>query len=109
MKAKHVILPGSKRSKNPKAIRIGATDPKEQVEVTIGLRGPKLPSADEVPSKTLTNAELDSKFDASKEDADRVAKSLTKFGLKVDQVSLATRSMRVSGTAGAMEAAFQPK
>ena len=36
-----------------------------------------------------------------------MAKSLRKFGLKVEDVSLATRSMRVSGTAAAMEAAFK--
>jgi kumamolisin len=51
---------------------------------------------------------LAEKFGASKKDADKVAKSLKKFGLKVDSVSLATRSMSVSGTAAAMEAAFKP-
>ena len=35
--------------------------------------------------------------------------ALKKFGLKVEEVSLVTRSMRVSGTAKAMEAAFKPE
>jgi kumamolisin len=37
-----------------------------------------------------------------------VAKSLKKFGLKVEEISLESRSMRISGTAKAMEAAFKP-
>jgi kumamolisin len=51
---------------------------------------------------------LAEKFGAKKADAEKVEKSLKKFGLKVEEVSLETRSMRVSGTAAAMEAAFKP-
>ena len=40
--------------------------------------------------------ELVEKFGASKADADKVEKSLNKFGLKVEDVSLETRSMRVA-------------
>lgn len=104
----HVVLPGSKRGKDPTATKIGDIDPKENIVVTIGLAGPKLPSADEYVGQTLTPAELAEKFGASKADADKVAKSLTKYGLTVEDVSLETRSMRVSGTAKAMEAAFKP-
>ena len=104
----HVLLPGSKRGKDPAATKVGDVDPKENIVVTIGLAGPKLPNADEYVGQTLTPAELAEKFGASKSDADKVAKSLTKFGLKVEDVSLETRSMRVSGTAKAMEAAFKP-
>jgi kumamolisin len=104
----HVLLPGSKRGKDPAAIKVGDVDPKDNVVVTIGLAGPKLPSADEYVGKTLTPAELAEKFGANKSDADKVAKSLKKFGLKVEDVSLETRSMRVSGTVKAMEAAFKP-
>jgi kumamolisin len=104
----HVVLPGSKRGKDPGAIRVGEVDPKEKILVTIGISGPKLPGAGEYVGKTLTPAELAEKFGASKADADKVAKSLKKFGLKVEDVSLETRSMRVSGTAKAIEAAFKP-
>jgi kumamolisin len=83
-------------------------DPKEKFSVTIGLSGPKLPGPDEYVGQRLTAAELASKFGARKEDADKVAKSLKKFGLAVDGLSLATRSMSVKGTAAAMEAAFKP-
>jgi len=104
----HVVLPGSKRAKDPDATRVGDVDPKERFAVTIGLSGPKLPGPDEYVGRTLTAAELAEKFGARKQDADKVAKSLKKFGLKVDSVSLDTRSMSVSGTAAAMEAAFKP-
>ena len=104
----HVVLTGSRRAKDPDATRVGDVDPKEKFAVTIGLTGPKLPGPGEYVGQTLTAAELAEKFGARQQDADKVAKSLKKFGLKVDSVSLATRSMSVSGTAAAMEAAFKP-
>jgi kumamolisin len=105
---KHVLLPGSKRGKDLAATRVGDVDPKQQIVVTIGLSGAKLPSAEEYVGQTLTPAELAAKFGAKQADADKVASSLKKYGLKVEDVSLETRSMRVSGTAKAMEAAFKP-
>ncbi len=104
----HVVLPGSKRGKDTTATRVGDVDPQEKVVVTIGLAGPKLPSADEYVGQTLTPKQLAEKFGAKQADADKVAKSLQKFGLNVEDVSLETRSMRVSGPAKAMEAAFKP-
>jgi kumamolisin len=56
----------------------------------------------------MTREQLAEKFGARKADADKVAKCLKKFGLKVEEVSLETRSMRVSGTAKVVEAAFKP-
>lgn len=107
--SKHVILPGSKRGKDPTATPIGKVDPKEQIVVTINLSGPKLPNANEYVGRTLTPEELADKFGASQADAEKVANTLKKFGLKVEEVSLSTRSIRVSGTAAAMEAAFKPQ
>jgi hypothetical protein len=104
----HVVLSGSKRAKDPDATRVGDVDPKEKFAVTVGLTGPKLPGPGEYVGETLTPQEFAEKFGARQDDADKVAKSLKKFGLKVDSVSLATRSMSVSGTAAAMEAAFKP-
>jgi kumamolisin len=104
----HVALPGSKRAKDPNATRIGPVDPQENITVTINLSGPKLPSPDQFVGETITPAQLSERFGAKQSDADKVAKSLKKFGLKVDDLSLATRSMTVSGTAKAMEAAFKP-
>ena len=60
----HVVLPGSKRGKDPTATRVGEVDPKEKIVVTIGPSGPKLPSADEYVGKNLDAAELAEKFGA---------------------------------------------
>jgi kumamolisin len=57
----------------------------------------------------MTPPEFERKYGAKKEDADKVAKSLKAFGLKVESVSLPTRSMRVSGTVGNMSKAFKTK
>lgn len=104
----HVVLPGSRRAKDPDATRVGDVDPKEKFAVTIGLAGPKMPGPEEYVGQTLSPEELAAKLGARKQDADKVAKVLKKFGLKVDSVSLPTRSISVSGTAAAMEAAFKP-
>ena len=104
----HVVLTGSKRGKDPTAVRVRNVDPKEKIVVTIGLRGPDLPGPDDYIGQTMTPKELAKKFSARNEDADKEAKVLKTFGHRVEEVSLVTRSMRVSGTAEAMEAAFKP-
>ena len=106
---KHVVLPGSKRGKDPLATKIADVDPKEQIVVTIGLAGPKLPGPDEHVGETMTPEQFAEKFGTDKAAADKVAKSLKKFGLTVENVSLETRSMKVSGTAAAIEKAFKPQ
>jgi kumamolisin len=104
----HVVLPGSKRAKDPTAKKIGAVDPNKRIDVTIDLAGPALPGPDDAVGQTLTPEELAASYGASPADADKVTKSLKKFGLKVEEVHLATRSMRVSGTIAQMERAFKP-
>lgn len=106
--AAHVILPGSNRPKDPHTVRVRDVDPNEQIDLTISLRGPKLPSPDDYVGQTMTPDQLSSQFGATKKDADEVSKALKKYGLKVESVSLATRSMRVVGPASAVEAAFKP-
>ena len=103
----HIVLSGSSRKKEPGSIKVRDVDPKQKIDVTIGLAGPKLPAPDEYVGQTFAPEEFAAKFGAKKEDADRVAKTLKKFGLKVDEVSLGTRSMKVSGTIAAMEKAFK--
>ena len=44
---KYALLPGSRRKKDPHAIRVGKVDPKTWITVTIGLSGLKLPGPDE--------------------------------------------------------------
>ena len=67
-----------------------------------------MPDADHVAVQTISAKDFASNFAASQADADKVAQVLRPFGLKVEEVSLTTRSMRVSGTVAAMEAAFHP-
>jgi kumamolisin len=107
-KKSHVKLLTSKRGRDRTAFEVGKVDPKEKVTVTIALRGPELPGADEFVGQVMTRTELAKKYQASKEDVAKVKESLEKFGLKVVGYSFDRRSMRVSGTAKAMEAAFEP-
>ena len=104
----HFVLPGSNRPKDPHAVKVGKVDPKERIDVTLDLTGPKLPKPDEYVGQTLTPKQFAEKFGATKATADTVAKSLKKYGLKVEETLLDSRSMRVSGTIAAMEAAFKP-
>jgi len=105
----HVKLSGSQRGRDRLAFEVGAVDPREKVTVIIGLSGPKLPGPDEFVGQRFEPEELEKKFGARREDAKKVAESLKKHGLKVEEVSLGTRTMRVSGTAEAMESAFKPE
>jgi kumamolisin len=100
-------LKGSSRPAKSDAKRIGDADPKSQVEVTVSLRGPSLPGADNLPSAAISHEDFASKYVARQEDADKVARVLQGYGLKIEEVSLPGRSMRVSGTAAAMDSAFQ--
>src|SRR3974377_910679 len=107
-KKSHVVLGGSRRGKDPNGIRIGNVNPKETVHLTIGLVSPKLPGPDNYVGPTLPFAGVREKVWHKKGGADQGAKTLKKHRLKVLDVSLATRSMRVSGTAAQIEAAFKP-
>ncbi len=107
-KQTHVVLRGSKRAKDPYASRVGDADPNERIDVTITLAGPKLPGPND-PVEKMTPAEFERKYGAKKKDAQAVAKSLKAFGLKIESVSLPTRSMRVSGKISDLSKAFKVK
>ena len=107
MSERHVALPGSFRPLKSDATRLRGVNSHSQIEVTVTLRGPELPDAAHLPSPALSYEELEAQYGASREDADKVARSLEGYGLKVEDVSLGTRSMRVSGSVAAMVAAFQ--
>jgi kumamolisin len=104
----HVILPGSHRPKDPQTVHVRDVDPKEKIDLTIKLHGPKLPGPDEHIGETITEGKLEEDYGAKRADADKVAKTLKKFGIKLESVSLATKTMRVIGTGAAIEAAFKP-
>jgi kumamolisin len=105
----HVALPGSRRPMKQGAKRVRDVDPHEPVEVTITLRGPKLPDADALNQPPLSREEFARKYAASADDAKQVTDKLQSYGLKVLQTSLVKRSLTVTGTAAQFEAAFQPQ
>lgn len=107
MNAKHVVLKGNERPRQGDATRIGDVDPKSRIEVTLSLKGAALPDANDLPAKPLTRDQLAASYGAKREDADKVGRVLKDYGIKVEDVSLLTRSMRVSGTADAIEKAFK--
>ena len=105
----HTVVDGSCRKRGKGARRVGDADPREKLELTLSLRGPKLPSADELADRPLTSAEFRKKYCASPRDAQKVARVLRGFGLKIESTTLETRSMRISGTVAAVEAAFHAR
>jgi kumamolisin len=105
----HTVVAGSTRERSKGAKRIGDADPRKKLELTLTLRGPKLPSADDIGRATLTLEQFKTRYRASPRDADKVARVLKTFGLKIESTSLDSRSMRVSGTVAAIEAAFHAR
>jgi kumamolisin len=103
------MVAGSRRSPVRNATRIGDVPADAPVQVTVTLRGPRLPSADQLPAEALSPAEFSASFGASPADAEQVTRTLQRYGLTVSDVSLPTRSMQVSGTAAQMQAAFGPQ
>ncbi len=105
----HVLVVGSKRPAAAFATRIRDLAADEKVEVTLTLRGPVLPGANDLPTGSLSADEFAKNYGASTADVETVSSVLKKFGLSVTHTSLATRSVQVSGTAKQMEEAFRPK
>jgi len=104
----HVQLSGSNRRRDLAALQIGKVDLKEEITITIGLRGPRLPGPNEFVGQRFKPEELEEKFGARDPDVNKVKEFLNKYDLEVEEPLLAARSMRVSGTAKAMERAFKP-
>ena len=90
------------------ARRVRELDPHSHVEVTLILNAPPLPPADKLPEKALSAAEL-AHYGASAHDIRKVEDVLRSFGLRVEGIGSSGRSMRVSGTAHAIEAAFKAR
>ena len=100
-------LPGSRRPIPHGSYRVRDLDPHKHMEVTVVLKAPPLPSADQLPDTPMTPEAFAKQYGAAPEDISTVEAVLRSYGLKVDSVGNAGRSLRVSGTAAAMLAAFQ--
>src|SRR5215470_11634669 len=102
MNEHYVDIPDSYRPRGSNAQRLRDANPQDQMEVTLVLRAPKLPSADNLPASSLSSAEFATQYASSQDDANKVADVLKQFGLKIEETSLVTHSMRVSGTVAQM-------
>jgi kumamolisin len=105
----HVALPGSRRPMKQGVRRIRDVNPHDSIEITVALRGPKLPDADALNQPPLSREEFKQRYSASEDDAKKVAAQLQSYGLKVEETSLVKRSLTVRGNAAQIEAAFQPQ
>jgi len=109
MPQSHVILEGSERVPMPGARAVGAAHSNEWLEVTIKVRRKaELPALDRRPTP-MSSADLGDKYGASQTDLDKVCQAFDQYGLKVIETNPGTRSVKLGGTAAAMEAAFQVK
>ena len=112
----HVELPGSERRPTPDTQLVGPADPDERLSVTIVLR--RRPDGEPVPDfeyflrtpptqrGRLSSGDFAAKYGASPEDLDAVTGFVTSYGLTVDSVDGASRSIVASGTVVQMEKAF---
>lgn len=101
----HGILPGTRRPVPVGARRVRDIDPNAHIEVTVTLKAPPLPLPGE--TGTLTPAELARQYGAPLDDIRKVEQTLRTYGLHIEGVGPTRRTLRVSGTASAMEAAFK--
>jgi kumamolisin len=109
-------VPGSERSHLPGARAMGAADPAERIQVTVVLRrasdtggaaAAQASSARRLKERTyLTREQLEAAQGASADDIARVEAFAQDHGLDVVEASRARRSVMLSGTVGAMGAAF---
>jgi kumamolisin len=112
------ILPGSARKLVPSARLIAKSDPNQRITVSIYVRRNPNPSAEvlqkvatfgkQLPGERekITSDEFNSIYGADPADLKKVADWAETVDLKVADQSVAKRSMRVEGTIGAIEKAF---
>ena len=101
-----VELPDSYRPQASGARRIGDPSPDAEVEVTVTLRGPQLPTADAVTGPPVDPGAFAAAYGADADDAAKVKEELEKLGLQVYDVSLAGRSLHARGTVQQLRSAF---
>ena len=107
MPRRFVELKGSRRKPPQGSVRRRDVDQRERIDITITLKGPELPSAAQMPKRPLSRREIDRKFGVRPSVIRKVEEVLRSFRLRIDDVKQGGRSLRVSGTAAAMVAAFR--
>jgi kumamolisin len=110
---KYVKLPGSERKPMRSAKKSGVANPKESMQVTIVLR--QRPSAGKQPSlaelvasgERVSREEYAARYGADPKDVNAVKTFARANQLKVGQVSLASRTVALTGSCRAFAKAFQ--
>ena len=113
---KRIDLPGSERTLLPGSRKIGPSDPKEQIQVTVFLRrgsSPKqFPDVEKIgklpPAQRshLSRAQFASRHGARPADIKKIRAFATQNGLKVVEVSRPRRSVLLSGSVAGFSRAF---
>ena len=101
----HVRLAGSERPRKADAVRVADLDQGEAIEVTVTLAGPELPAPN--PERPLSPETMRRNYGARPETIRRVSAALEALGLRIEDHSELTRSLRVTGTVAQLEAAFR--
>jgi kumamolisin len=107
MTESHKVLPYTRRPLPAGAQKVRDLNPDAHIEVTLSLKAPDLPPPGAMPGKALTPAEFAKKYGAPPENIRKVESALRSYGLHIEGVGPTGRSLRVSGTAAAMQSAFQ--
>jgi len=103
----HVILPGSERVAMPGARATGRANANATIEVSLKLRRiAPLPALTGRPAATISRRTLAAKYGASPKDIAKVSAVFKRLGLTTVHADAGTRTVRLSGTVAAMEAAF---
>jgi len=106
----HAILPGSERVAMPGARALGRANANSTIEVSLKLRRKApLPPLTGRPATTMSRKALAATYGASQKDTADVVAAFKKLGLTTLRADAATRTVRLSGTIAAMEAAFVVK
>ena len=102
-----VPLPGSERTQLPGVQSAGQLNESETITVTLVLRRrAQVPAALIIGPETVTHEELDAQYGAETDDIALVTSTMTELGLTVTDTHQGSRRMMVSGTIGALSAAF---
>jgi kumamolisin len=102
-----VALPGSERTQLSGVQSAGQLNESETITVTLVLRRrAQVPAALVIGPETVTHEELDAQYGAETDDIALVTSTMTELGLTVTDTHQGSRRMMVSGTIGALSAAF---
>jgi kumamolisin len=102
-----VPLPGSERRQLSGVQPAGQLNESETITVTLVLRRrAQMPAALVIGPETVTHEELDAQYGAETDDIALVTSTMTELGLTVTDTHQGSRRVMVSGTIGALSAAF---